>query len=336
MTYAVDWAITPSRPLANARSEHQPSAPLGGVCVTSAGALVVTEPANDRLVWTGHDGSSFVVGGTPGLVDGHLAVARFRRPLGVAPAPDGSVVVADTDNHAVRRVSPDGVVTTLAGGMYGATNGPGAQARFRHPHGVAVRPDGAVVVADTVSNTVRVLDLDGQVTTLSGSSYGHDIGVGGALFRRPEGVAVGADGTVYVADTGNDRVCALDAWGRPYLVAGRQRPSLAPAPAPDLRWPTSLAIAPDGRIYVTDAANSLVYEISPDGTATVLPGGQGWRPVALALASNGDLLVAEARWSPQGTTGRLRTVAPANAPVPPQVANLGAHHPELRLVPAGS
>ena len=119
---------------------------------------------------------------------------------------------------------------------------------------MAVRPDGAVVVADTVSNTVRVLDLDGQVTTLSGSSYGHDIGVGGALFRRPEGVAVGADGTVYVADTGNDRVCALDAWGRPYLVAGRQRPSLA--------------IAPDGRIYVTDAANSLVYEISPDGTAT--------------------------------------------------------------------
>jgi sugar lactone lactonase YvrE len=321
MAYAVDWTITPSRPLGVVQAADQPSPQLGGVCVTSKGALVVTEPGADRVRWTSADGSSFVIGGTPGWMDGRRAAARFRRPLAVAAGLDGSVVVADTDNHAIRRVSPHGDVATLAGGIYGAADGPGGQARFRHPHGVAVAPDGSIVVADTVNDTIRVIDPDGQVTTLAGSSYGYgDIEAGGALFRRPEGVAVGTDGTVYVADTGNDRVCALDASGRSRLVAGRQRPSLPRAAAPDLRWPTSLAIAPDGTIYVTDAVHSLVYRIGPDGTATVLPREQGWRPVALTLAPNGELLVAEAHWSPQRTIGRLRTIAQAGTPASPRVA----------------
>jgi sugar lactone lactonase YvrE len=318
MAYAVDWAIEAPPVLTLVTNEVTADEELlprpGGLCVTASGSVVVTEPEANRARCTGPRGTSVVFGGAPGLRDGPPGVARFRRPLGVAASPDGSVVVADTDNHAVRRIDAAGQVTTLAGGIYGALDGLGTQARFRHPQGVAVGPDGSVIVADTVSNTIRRIGPDGVVTTLAGGPYGHgDIEAGAPSFRRPEAVAVGADGGIYVADTGNDRVCKIDPSGRGSLVAGRRSAGLPEAPAPDLRWPTSLAVAPDGTVYVTDAANSLVRRVSPDGTAAVLPGDPAWQPVALALLPDGRLLVAEAHWAPGRATGRVRTVPTAAA-----------------------
>jgi DNA-binding beta-propeller fold protein YncE len=314
MAYVVDWAISPVPELTLVREEvtvdDQLAPRLGGVCVTADGAVVVTEPGADRARWDEPGGPSVFFGGPPGLVDGPAGTARFRRPLGVAAGPDGSVLVADTDNHAVRRIDIDGQVATLAGGLYGAVDGPGAQARFRHPQGLAVAPDGTVFVADTVSNTVRRIDGEGMVTTFAGGPYSQgDVEAGPLAFRRPEAVAIGADGTVYVADTGNDRVCSIDVRGRAHLVAGRRRPGQPAAPAPDLRWPTSLALAEDGAVYVSDAANNVVRRIGTDGTATVLPGDPVWQPVALCLSPEGHLVVAEAHWSPRRTTGRLRRVA---------------------------
>src|SRR5579875_3426940 len=281
----------PARPFPDLEAAR-PLPSLGGACATSSGAVVVTEPAANRLRWVMPEGTELAIGGAPGWLDGPPATARFRRPLGLAASPDGSVVVADTDNHAIRRVRPNGEVTTLAGGAYGAADGAGQQAKFRHPQAVAVAPDGSVVVADTVSNTVRWVGTDGRVTTLAGSSYDDgDVEAGLALFRRPEGVAVGADGTVYVADTGNDRVCSISPSGQLRVVAGRRRPSL-----------------PAGTVYVTDAAYGLVHRIEPDGRATVLPHERGWQPVGLALLPSGEVLVAETNWAPNGPRGRLRVV----------------------------
>lgn len=318
MAYAVDWAIEAAPVLAlvtrEMRADEELLAKPGGLCVMASGSVVVSEPEADRARRIGLRGASVVFGGASGLRDGAAGVARFRRPLGVAASPDGSVVVADTDNHAVRRIDADGLVTTLAGGIYGALDGLGAQARFRHPQGVAVGPDGAVIVADTVSNTIRRIGLDGVVATLAGGLYGHgDIEAGPPSFRRPEAVTVGADGSIYVADTGNDRVCRIDPSGGWSLVAGRRSTGLPEAPAPDLRWPTSLVVAPDATVYVTDAGNSLVRRISPDGTTAVLPGDPAWQPVALGLFPDGRLLVAEAHWAPRRSIGRLRTVPSAVA-----------------------
>lgn len=132
-TFAVDWAIDPTLSRTGLSGEvtedTQPMGRPGGVCVTVDGAVVVSEPSADRLHWTDPDGRSFLVGGQPGLVNGAPWEARFRHPLGVAAAPDGSVVVADTENHALRRVAPDGRVTTVAGGTYGAVDGRGRDAR---------------------------------------------------------------------------------------------------------------------------------------------------------------------------------------------------------------
>jgi hypothetical protein len=314
MTFVVDWALDPTPSLTVVTEEVmedvQPMLGPGGVCVTVTGAVVVSEPRADRLRWTEPDGRSFLVGGVPGLADGSPWEAWFRHPLGLAAAPDGSVVVADTDNHAIRLVAPDGWVTTLAGGTYGATDGKGVEARFRHPQGVAVAPDGTVVVADTVSNTVRKVDADGTVTTFAGGAYGQgDLQTGEVSFRRPEAVVVGPDGTIYVADTGNDRVVSIGPSARARTVAGRRSLGLPSAPAPDLRWPTSLALA-DGTLYITDAARNVVRRVSRDGTSTVSACEPAWRPVALSLFPNGRVLVAEAQWAPGRTTGRLRTIDP--------------------------
>src|SRR5579875_557239 len=268
----------PARPFPDLEAAR-PLPSLGGACATSSGAVVVTEPAANRLRWVMPEGTELAIGGAPGWLDGPPATARFRRPLG------------------------------LAAGAYGAADGAGQQAKFRHPQAVAVAPDGSVVVADTVSNTVRWVGTDGRVTTLAGSSYDDgDVEAGLALFRRPEGVAVGADGTVYVADTGNDRVCSISPSGQLRVVAGRRRPSLPEGPAPDLRWPTNVVVAPTGTVYVTDAAYGLVHRIEPDGRATVLPHERGWQPVGLALLPSGEVLVAETNWAPNGPRGRLRVV----------------------------
>ncbi len=113
MAYAVDWAVEAAPVLAlvtrkMSADEELPARP-GGLCVTTSGSVVVSEPEADRARWTAPGGASVVFGGDPGLRDGAPAVARFRRLLGVAASPDGSVVVADTDNHAVRRIDADGL-----------------------------------------------------------------------------------------------------------------------------------------------------------------------------------------------------------------------------------
>lgn len=313
MADVMDWEIESSPSTAGTHAKtalggELPSRP-GGLCVTTSGTIVLSEPDANRIRYIDPSGAASTVGGLAGLGDGAPGVARFRHPLGVAATADGSIIVADTNNHAIRRIDADGQVTTLAGGIYGAVDGPGAQARFRHPKAVAVAGDGTIVVADTASDTIRRIDADGNVTTLAGEIYGQgDLEAGRPSFRRPEAVAVGAGSDIYVADTGNDRVCRIDPSGRASLVGGRRPPGLPAAPAPDLRWPTSLATLPDGTVYVTDAANDVIRRISPDGTATVLAAEPGWQPVAIVVLPDGRLLAAETHWAPDRVIGRLRAL----------------------------
>lgn len=96
------------------------------------GAVGVSEPEANRIRWI-DDTAITTVGGAPGRQDRSPGEACFRHPLGLAAAPDGSVIVADAGNHPVRRIDPDGQVTTLAGGIYADADGPGDRACFRSP-----------------------------------------------------------------------------------------------------------------------------------------------------------------------------------------------------------
>jgi len=149
---------------------------------------------------------STIAGGTEGFADGVDAAARFNTPSGLAVDAKGVVYVADTANHAIRRVDPSGRVTTVAGnGVPGWQDGPGASARFNGPIGIALDARGRLLVSDTYNDRVRVISPTGDVTTLAGE------GVPGlvdgpalaARFDTPTGLGVAPDGSIVVADTGS-------------------------------------------------------------------------------------------------------------------------------------
>lgn len=148
------------------------------------------------------------VDGEAGSNDGPAAVARFNTPRGIAGAPDGSVYVADSGNHTIRRIGPDGSVTTVAGepGEAGSADGPARAARLNTPAGIDVNAKGELFIADSGNHTIRMLTTDGRLITIAGLAgvAGYADGSGSAArFAGPVGVKVTADGSLLIADTSN-------------------------------------------------------------------------------------------------------------------------------------
>src|SRR5438046_618133 len=146
-----------------------------------------------------------------GSADGTGSAARFYFPQGVATDSSGNVYVADTDNHTIRKITPAGVVTTLAGlaGSRGSADGTGSAARFYFPKSVATDSSGNVYVGDTANHTIRQFTPAGAVTTLAGlpRRRSTDHGTGSAArFHLPYGVATDSSGNVYVGDSQNNMI----------------------------------------------------------------------------------------------------------------------------------
>ena len=207
-----------------------------GIAVGPDGAVYVADRGDSVLRRVDPDGTvdTFVGLGAWGFSDdGEPArLARLAGPCGVAVDVDATVYVADTSNFRIRRVGRDGALTTVLGiGRNGAGPagdgtpfGTGGPQELNEPIGVALGPDSALYVADTFNHRVQRVDRDGSVRTVAGTGEPGSAGDGGpaiaAQLNRPRGVAVGAGGTVYVADTNNDRVRRVTADGTMSTVAG--------------------------------------------------------------------------------------------------------------------
>lgn len=214
-----------------------------GIATRSDGSLVVADPSHHRISVVDTDLSVRVLaGGANGFRDGPADEAMFRLPLDVAVGPDGTIFVADTGNHRIRVISPEGMVATLAGSIYDYGDGRGAHGRFRLPGALDVDAAGVCYVADTGNNAIRRVAPDRTVTTLAGGPPGGDRdGTGPAAgLRWPGGVAVAADGSLWVADFGNGSLRHISATGETTTVL-----TIA-----GLGCPTAVAALPDGGVVL--------------------------------------------------------------------------------------
>jgi sugar lactone lactonase YvrE len=289
-----------------------------GLTTDGSGAAYVADRANCTIRMISARGDVSTLAGladSPGFADGHGDAARFRFPRGVAADGLGGVFVSDTGNHVIRKISPDGNVTTVAGraGEAGDSDGLGETARFKEPERIAVGPDGSVCVVDRGNDTIRRVTPGGRVETVAGKSgqRGCEDGVGErARFRDPTGIALDSKGTIYVADTGNHVIRKISRGGMVVTWAGAPgKPGRADGRGTKARFnqPGDLVVGKDGSVYVVGSLNGTLRRITPDGivsTVTKPAGSSGAdrfvsggvalnRPQGIALGPGKMLWVAD-------------------------------------------
>ncbi len=270
-----------------------------GLAIDSSGNLYVADESNHRIRMIDPAGlvTTFAGSGIAGFAEGAAASARFLYPAGVAVDADDNVYVADSGNQRIRQiVAATEIVSTLAGtGVAGFNDGDFSNAQFSSPQALVVGTAGTLLVADTGNHRIRVIDA-GTVTTLAGDgSAGFLDGAGGsAQFSSPRGIALDADGIVFVADTGNHRVRRIATDGQVSTLAGSGIPGhinspaigLYPATACRFDQPVGITVDAAGRLFVTE--EGMLRKVARSATlptVTVTPDadGNGERDVFAAV-----------------------------------------------------
>lgn len=273
-----------------------------------------------------------------GLLDGKTTTAVFQQPKGLAADAAGNVYVADTENHAIRKIDTIGNVTTFAGnGVLGSADGKGKQASFHSPQDVAVATDGTVYVADTLNHAIRQIAPDGTVKTLNALSSravevvpGQVVPAGdfadgplaSAKFNEPTGLAIDAKGNLYVSDSGNQLIRYIDLTAKTVsTVAGSPTVSYAKsdlyalgdfvdgdAAQAKFDFPRGLAVTAEGGLLIADSLNHSIRYLK-DGVVRTIAGEKDTaegsvdgtersaelhHPSDVAVLADGSLLVADA------------------------------------------
>jgi len=218
----------------------------------------------------------------------------FHMPYGVAVDAHGNIDIADTLNHRIRQIDPDGGVTTLAG-SFGRDAADGENATFDLPAGIALDTSGNLYIADSGDDMVRKMNRLNQVSSLAGQAgvTGANNGNGSdALFNNPWDVAVDSGGNVYVADMANNMIRKIDPKGEVKILAGGTTPGSADGTGTSASFnhPMGVAVDSTGNVYVADTANNVIRKISPKGEVTTLAGG------GKGSAANGLGVAASFNW----------------------------------------
>jgi sugar lactone lactonase YvrE len=258
-----------------------------GVAVAKDGTVYVADAGeSNRIRMISPDGNvSTLAGGKEGFADGIGTAASFNTPSAIALGPSGDLFVADTGNNRIRKITPDGNVSTVAGnGTAGYVDGPIATAQFNGPIGLAVSEGGDVYVADTYNDVIRMITTEGQVTTIAGAGAPGfaDGEQKSALFDTPSGIVI-VNKTLIVADTGNYRLRRVSSEGSVTTLTVSDQ---------DLSRPIGLTVSHDNYLYVTQLDQSGVIQIAPDGSTRELvdssDAGRFTQPTGIAIGPHSD------------------------------------------------
>ncbi len=267
--------------------------------------------------------------------------AQFSNPRDIAFDRNGTILVMDTNNQRLRRFTPGGAISTIAGsgvfGSYGETL-PAIQAQFASPWGVAADASGNIYIADTSNSRIRKIATDGTITTVAGTNESGFSGDGGpGVFARldhPTAVAVDSAGNLYIADTMNHRIRKMDTRGVITTIAGGTASGFSgdngPATAARLNMPESIAIDNAENLYIADTGNNRIRKISPQGIITTVAGSDTagvtngaainavlFQPSGLAFDSSGNVYIADTlnhRIRRVSRDGMITTVAGTGSP----------------------
>jgi sugar lactone lactonase YvrE len=262
--------------------------------------------------------------GPIGSSDGTGTDARFNYPDGITIDAAGNLFVSDTGNRTIRKITPAGAVTTIAGtaGLSGSADGNGTAARFLTPQGITIDPEGNLYVADSINHTIRKVASNGDVVTVAGkpTNYGSRDGVGAsALFWDPAGIAADRQGNMYIADRTNHTIRKISRTGEVSTIAGMAgQPGSAngAASAAQFSRPNDVAVDAAGNLYVADG-NDLIRKITPAGVVSTLT---EYRAGAITVDADGNVYAARfdspnvRKVTPSGaTTDISMLIAPESA-----------------------
>jgi gliding motility-associated-like protein len=263
------------------------------------GNIYVADQVDNRIRKISPVGEVSTVAGTlnPGFKDGAGTEAQFNMPSGIAIDHRRYIFISDQQNHSIRRISPEGVVITLAGSQQaGYVDGNASNARFNSPAGICVDASGFVYIADRGNNRIRVISPEGKVSTLAGNGQpGYSEGKGtAAKFNVPTGIAVDKSGNIFVTDQVNNRIRKINPEGVVSTFAGSGEFSLSDGESNKaaFKYPTGIVFDTLGNLYVTDQINHLIRRISPSGKVT-----------SMALSSENDPKTGKAALSLKNPTG---------------------------------
>ncbi|MFC5048424.1 cadherin domain-containing protein [Aquimarina hainanensis] len=258
-----------------------------GTAVDTQGNVYVTDTSNHRIRKITPDGTTTTfAGSTYGFADGTGTNARFADPYGITIDAQGNLYVTERRNHKIRKITPAGVVTTLAGSTQGFADDVGTDAQFSDPQGITIDSQGNLYVADRGNHKIRRITQGGVVTTLAGSTEGFADGTGAnAQFGDPVGIAIDGLQTLYVADSGNNRIrkisISFQVGGNSTIgtvvvstLAGSTRgASDGTGTNAQFSAPNGIAVDTQGDIYVADRNNHTIRKVTPTGEVTTLTGG---------------------------------------------------------------
>jgi catechol 2,3-dioxygenase-like lactoylglutathione lyase family enzyme len=267
------------------------------------------------------------ISGVTGNADGSGADARFYNISGLAADNAGNIYATDGRNFTVRKITPNGIVTTIAGtpGIEGFADGLGGAAQFSIPRDIAIDSHGNIFVVDNFNAVVRKITADGNVTTFAGQPNVHGSTDGpreSALFNVPDGITIDSADNIYVSDTTDSTIRKISVGGTVTTLAGKAgSPGNVDAVGADARfgYPARIAADQDGNIFVVDSTNNSIRKVTPSGAVTTLAGNRAiagyedgpgktalfFNPWGIAVSKDGTIYVAD------NGNGKIRKILPS-------------------------